>query len=136
MRTLSFFLTWVYSLQGRESAVDLSDIKVIKQLGGTVEDTELVEGLVFPHRSANVNGPKRIEKAKIGFIQFCISPPKTDMDHNVIVSDYAAMDRVLKEERTYILNIVKQIKKAGCNVLLVRVKYIYILHMTRYKYLN
>lgn len=42
------------------------------------------------------------------------------MDHNVIVSDYSAMDRVLKEERTYILNIVKQIKKAGCNVLLVQ----------------
>jgi len=42
------------------------------------------------------------------------------MDHNVIVSDYAAMDRVLKEERAYILNIVKQIKKTGCNVLLVQ----------------
>lgn len=99
--------------------MNLSDIKVIKQLGGTVEDTQLIEGLVFPQRSANINGPKRVEKAKIGFIQFCISPPKTDMDHNVIVSDYAAMDRVLKEERAYILNIVKQIKKAGCNVLLV-----------------
>ena len=42
------------------------------------------------------------------------------MDHNVIVSDYSAMDRVLKEERAYILNIVKQIKKSGCNVLLVQ----------------
>lgn len=42
------------------------------------------------------------------------------MDHSVIVSDYAAMDRVLKEERAYILNIVKQIKKSGCNVLLVQ----------------
>lgn len=42
------------------------------------------------------------------------------MDHNVVVSDYAAMDRVLKEERAYILNIVKQIKKSGCNVLLVQ----------------
>lgn len=30
------------------------------------------------------------------------------------------MDRVLKEERAYILNIVKQIKKSGCNVLLVQ----------------
>ncbi|CAH1370085.1 unnamed protein product [Tenebrio molitor] len=105
---------------GREQVVSLSDIKVIKQIGGTVEDAELIEGLVFPHKAANVSGPKRIEKAKIGFIQFCISPPKTDMDHNVVVSDYAAMDRVLKEERTYILNIVKQIKKAGCNVLLIQ----------------
>lgn len=99
--------------------MNLSDIKVIKQLGGTVEDTQLINGLVFSQRSANINGPKRVEKAKIGFIQFCISPPKTDMDHNVIVSDYTAMDRVLKEERQYILNIVKQIKKAGCTVLLV-----------------
>ena len=38
----------------------------------------------------------------------------------MIVSDYAAMDRVLREERAYILNIVKQIKKAGCNVLLIQ----------------
>lgn len=84
-----------------------------------MEDTELINGLVFPQKLANVSGPKRLEKVKIGLIQFCISPPKTDMDHKVIVSDYAAMDRVLKEERSYILNIVKQIKKAGCNVLLV-----------------
>lgn len=106
--------------EGKENAVDLNNIKIIKKLGGTVEDTELIEGLIFTQKSCNVNGPRRVEKAKIGLIQFCISPPKTDMDHNVIVSDYAAMDRVLKEERAYILNIVKQIKKAGCNVLLVQ----------------
>lgn len=105
---------------GLEDRVDLKNIKVIRSLGGTIEDTELIDGLVFTQKSSGVNGPKRLEKAKIGLIQFCISPPKTDMDHNVIVSDYAAMDRVLKEERAYILNIVKQIKKAGCNVLLVQ----------------
>ncbi|KAJ8688397.1 hypothetical protein QAD02_024192 [Eretmocerus hayati] len=105
---------------GKEQHVDLKDIKVIRKLGGTVEDTELIDGLVFTQKSCNTNGPKRLEKAKIGLIQFCISPPKTDMDHGVIVSDYSAMDRVLKEERAYILNIVKQIKKAGCNVLLVQ----------------
>lgn len=30
------------------------------------------------------------------------------------------MDRVLREERAYILNLIKQIKKAGCNVLLIQ----------------
>lgn len=105
---------------GNELKVDLSNIKIIRSLGGTTEDTELIDGLVFTQRASGVNGPKRIEKAKIGLIQFCISPPKTDMDHSVIVSDYAAMDRVLKEERAYILNIVKQVKKSGCNVLLVQ----------------
>lgn len=66
---------------GKEGAVDLKNIKVIRSLGGTVEDTELVEGLVFTSRSAGVNAPKRIEKAKIGLIQFCISAPKTDVSY-------------------------------------------------------
>jgi len=46
---------------------------------GTLEDTELVEGLVFNQKTAGAGGPKRVEKAKIGLIQFCISPPKTDV---------------------------------------------------------
>ena len=102
----------------KTDTVNLKDIKVIKKLGGTVDDTELIEGLVFQERAAG--SVKKVEKAKIGLIQFQVSPPKTDMDNQVIVSDYAAMDRVLREERAYILNIVKQIKKAGCNVLLVQ----------------
>merc|ERR1712004_270130 len=102
----------------KADTVNLKDIKVIKKLGGTVDDTELIEGLVFQEKSAG--SVKKVEKAKIGLIQFQVSPPKTDMDNQVVVSDYAAMDRVLREERAYILNIVKQIKKAGCNVLLVQ----------------
>ena len=39
------------------------------------------------------------------------------MDNQVVVSDYSQMDRILREERQYILDIYKKIKKAGCNVL-------------------
>merc|ERR1719245_2167959 len=102
----------------KTDTVNLNDIKIIKKLGGTVDDTELIEGLVLSQRVAG--SVKKVEKAKIGLIQFCVSPPKTDMDNQVVVSDYAAMDRVLREERAYILNIVKQVKKAGCNVLLIQ----------------
>jgi hypothetical protein len=42
------------------------------------------------------------------------------MDNQIVVSDYAQMDRVLREERAYILNLVKQVKKSGCNVLLIQ----------------
>lgn len=102
----------------RDNNVNLKDIKVIQKLGVTVDDTEMVNGLVFQEKAAG--NVKKVEKAKIGLIQFQVSPPKTDMDNQVIVSDYAAMDRVLREERAYILDIVKQIKKAGCNVLLIQ----------------
>lgn len=102
----------------KDHTVNLNDIKIIKKLGGTVDDTELIDGLVFQEKCAG--NVKTVKNAKIGLIQFQVSPPKTDMDNQVVVSDYAAMDRVLREERAYILNIVKQIKKAGCNVLLVQ----------------
>ncbi|KAI1309096.1 T-complex protein 1 subunit delta [Halotydeus destructor] len=100
--------------------VDLKDIKIVRKLGGTLDDSELIEGLCLAHRFVNDFGSKRVEKAKIALIQFQISPPKSDMDSQVVVSDYAQMDRILREERNYILNIVKQIKKTGCNVLLIQ----------------
>jgi len=100
--------------------VDLRDIRLLKKLGGTIDDTELIDGLVLDQKSSGYEGPKKIEKAKIGLIQFCISPPKTDMENNVVINDYTQMDRVLREERAYILNIVKKIKAAGCTVLLIQ----------------
>jgi len=42
------------------------------------------------------------------------------MDNNVVVSDYAAMDRILRDERKYILNLCKKIKKSGANVVLIQ----------------
>jgi len=92
-----------------DTNVDLRDIRVVTKLGGTVEDTELVDGLVLNHRISHfAEGVSRVEKAKIGLLQFCISPPKTDMENNVIVSDYAQMDKLLREERQYILEICKK----------------------------
>jgi len=101
--------------------VDLRDIRVVKKLGGTVEDTELVDGLVFTQKASHsAGGPTKVQNAKIGLIQFCISPPKTNMDSSVVISDYQQMDRILKEERNYLLNICNKIKKSGCNVLLIQ----------------
>lgn len=104
-----------------DTNVDLRAIKIIKKIGETVDESQLIEGAMFDQRTSSApGGPTRVEKAKIGLIQFQLSPPKTDMENQVIISDYAQMDRALKEERTYILDICKQIKKAGCNVLLIQ----------------
>ena len=42
------------------------------------------------------------------------------MENNVVVHDYTAMDRILKEERKYILDMIKKISATGCNVLLIQ----------------
>ena len=105
-----------------DTNVDLKNIKVSMKLGGTVDDSELIDGLCFTDNKVShfAGGPGRIENAKIGLIQFCLSAPKTDLENNVVVNDYTAMDRILKEERKYIVQLVKKIVATGCNVLLIQ----------------
>ena len=82
----------------------------------------MVDGIVFTENKVSkaAGGPTKIENPKIGLIQFCISHPKTDMDSTLEIQEYSQMDRVLKEERAYIVKMVKKIKATGCNVLLIQ----------------
>ena len=62
------------------SNVDLRDIRIVKKVGGTIDDTELIDGLALNQTVVNsAGGPNRIEKAKIGLIQFQLSSPKPDV---------------------------------------------------------
>lgn len=101
--------------------VDLRNIKIVKKLGDTIDDTTLVKGLIFAQGAARkAGGPNRVENAKIGLIQFCLSSPKSNMDNQVVLDDYTKMDRFINEERTYILKLCQAIKRTGCNVLLIQ----------------
>lgn len=60
------------------------------KLGGTVDDSEMVDGMVFDQKAAkSAGGPTKVENAKIALIQFHVSPPKSDLENNIIISDYA-----------------------------------------------
>ena len=42
------------------------------------------------------------------------------MESQIVISDASQIDRILKEESKYLLDICKKIKKSGCNVLLIQ----------------
>ncbi|KAK2796105.1 T-complex protein 1 subunit delta [Onygenales sp. PD_12] len=101
--------------------VDLRNIRIVKKVGGTIEDSEMVDGLILNQGVVKSGGgPVRMEKARIGLIQFQLSPPKPDMENQIVVNDYRQMDKIIKEERMYLLNMVKKIAKTKCNVLLIQ----------------
>eukprot|EP01097_Dermamoeba_algensis_P001536 TRINITY_DN157_c0_g1_i1.p1 TRINITY_DN157_c0_g1~~TRINITY_DN157_c0_g1_i1.p1 ORF type:complete len:527 (-),score=111.63 TRINITY_DN157_c0_g1_i1:124-1704(-) len=99
--------------------VDLRDIKLVKKLGGTLDDTQLIDGLVFTQKASG-SGPTSVANAKIGLIQFQLSAPKTNIENSVMVSDHTQIDRILREEQAYIVGLCNKIKKTGCNVLLIQ----------------
>jgi T-complex protein 1 subunit delta len=60
--------------------VDLKNIRILKKVGGTIDDSEMVDGLVLQQQTIKGGGgPARMEKARIGLIQFQLSPPKPDV---------------------------------------------------------
>jgi T-complex protein 1 subunit delta len=66
--------------------VDLRNIRIVKKVGGTIEDSEMIDGLVLNQQVIKSGGgPTRIEKARIGLIQFQLSPPKPDVSFFLLV---------------------------------------------------
>lgn len=60
--------------------VDLRNIRILKKVGGVIDDSEMVDGVVLQQPVVKSGGgPTRIEKARIGLIQFQLSPPKPDV---------------------------------------------------------
>ena len=101
--------------------VNLKNIKIIKKIGGTIEQTELIEGIALEYPIVkSFCGPTKIHSARIALIQFHISLPVTDTENILIVKNYSAMDRMIKEEKQYITSICRKIKASGCNVLLIQ----------------
>ncbi|KAJ6232368.1 t-complex protein 1 subunit delta [Anaeramoeba flamelloides] len=104
-----------------DTNVDLKNIRIIKKFGKTLEESKLVDGILFYQKIMhNAGGPSKIENAKIGLIQFQLSPPKTNMDMKLVITDYNKMDRMLRDERRYLIRMCKKIKDTGCNVLLIQ----------------
>ena len=60
----------------------------MKKVGGTIEDAELIDNGVVLNQNVvtSAGGPTRIEKAKIGLIQFQLSAPKPDVSPSLPLS--------------------------------------------------
>lgn len=97
--------------------VDLRRVRMVKKLGGTLDDCKLINGVAFTKKP---EGAQNMQAPKIGLIQFCISPPKTDMDANIVVSDDQEINRLLEQERKITLKMCKKIAKSGANLVLIQ----------------
>lgn len=72
---------------------------MIQKVGGTIDDTELVDGLIMSQNAVkSAGGPTRMEKAKIGLVQFQLSPPKPDVSVAFFFFDFYFLN-TLREGR-------------------------------------
>ncbi|KAA0004830.1 MAG: thermosome subunit [Thermoplasmata archaeon] len=98
--------------------VDLDNIKVEKKQGGSVEDTELVEGVILDKERVHPDMPRVVENAKILLLNAPLEVRKTEVDAQIRITDPEQLQKFLEGEEQMIRDMVDKIKASGANVVI------------------
>lgn len=96
--------------------VDMDNIQVTKKHGGSMDDTQLIPGIIVDKEPVHPGMPKRVEKAKIALLDVALEIKKTEIDAKIEITDPTQMHAFLDEEERMLRQMVEKIKKVGANV--------------------
>ncbi len=96
--------------------VDVDNIKVEKKHGGSVEDTELIEGVIIDKERVHPRMPTSVKNAKIALIDAPLEIKKTEIDAKINITDPTQMQAFLDQEERMLKEMVDKIKDTGANV--------------------
>ena len=96
--------------------VDVDNIKVEKKTGGSISDTELINGFILDKEKVHPRMPRTVNKAKIAILSSALEIKKTEVEAKIQIRDPASMQRFLDEEENTLKGMVEKIKAVGANV--------------------
>jgi len=96
--------------------VDKDNIKIEKKTGGSVEDTELVKGVILDKERVHSGMPKKVENAKIALIDAPIEIKNTEIEAKIQITDPEQMERFVEQEEKMLKDMVDKIIASGANV--------------------
>ena len=105
-------------IEGDQRIVDLSDIKVEKRQGGSIKDSNLIDGIILDKERVHAGMPRSVKGAKIALVNSAIEVKKTEVDAKIQITDPNQLSKFLEEEENYIKGLVVKIQKSGANVLI------------------
>jgi thermosome len=95
---------------------DIDLIKVLKKHGKSLEETELVKGMVIDKEVAHPQMPKLVTKAKIALLNAKLEIEKTEFDAKINIESPEQMKLFLDEEERMLKEMVDKIAETGANV--------------------
>ena len=104
--------------KGDDYFVDLENIKVEKKAGGSIDDTQIVKGIVLDKEIVHSGMPTKIEKAKIALINSALEIEKTELSAEIRITDPTQMQMFLEEENRMLKTMVDKLHDVGVNVLI------------------
>ncbi len=91
-------------------------IKVEKSQGGSVEETELVRGVILDKDKVHSGMPSNVEDAKIAILDTPIEVKETETDAEISINDPAQMQNFVEQEEEQLKKMVQAIDDSGADV--------------------
>lgn len=98
--------------------VDTANIKVDKKNGGSVTDTQFINGIVIDKEKVHAKMPSPVKNARIALIDSALEIKKTEIEAKVQITDPSKIQEFLTQESDTFKNMVEKVKKSGANVVL------------------
>ncbi|KAG3266884.1 T-complex protein 1 subunit epsilon [Ictidomys tridecemlineatus] len=96
--------------------VDFELIKVEGKVGGRLEDTKLIKGVIVDKDFSHPQMPKKVENAKIAILTCPFEPPKPKTKHKLDVTSVEDFKALQKYEKEKFEEMIQQIKETGANL--------------------
>ncbi|MBR9699168.1 thermosome subunit [Candidatus Woesearchaeota archaeon] len=98
--------------------VNTNDIKLEKKVGGAVERSELIRGVVLDKERVHSEMPLKITDAKIALIDAAVEIKNTEIDAKIQITNPNQLQAFLDQEEKMIRDKVDKIAASGANVLI------------------
>src|SRR5919205_987521 len=97
---------------------DVDNIKVEKKPGGSINETQIIHGIVLDKEVVHGGMPKQIHNAKIALVSSPLEIEKTEFDAKLNINSPDQIHQFLDEENKILKSMVDKISATGANVLL------------------
>ena len=98
--------------------VNFDMIRVEGKPGGSLEETELVNGIVIDKDFSHPQMPKEVKDAKLCVLTCPFEPPKPKTKHKLEISSKEAYEKLYQQEQKYFTDMVQQVKDSGANLVI------------------
>jgi T-complex protein 1 subunit epsilon len=98
--------------------VDFELIKVDGKVGGSLEDTILVKGVIVDKDFSHPQMPSEVRDAKIAILTCAFEPPKPKTKHKLDITSVEEFKLLQKYEANKFEEMIQQIKDTGANLVI------------------
>jgi T-complex protein 1 subunit epsilon len=106
----------VADLERRDVLFDL--IKVDGKVGGSLEDTALIKGVLIDKDMSHPQMPRSVRDAKLAILTCAFEPPRPKTKHKLDITSVSEFEKLKEYEKEKFADMIKRVKDTGANLVI------------------